>query len=130
VIHSRTRALDGVSITGQVEGASAVSAVIGVFFVHGLLFASWTAHIPQVKARLGIGVGLLGVALLAAPIGAIVAMSASAYLVPLFGSRRVVRTAMIGYCLAGALLGVCNTLAAFFIAYSLWGALQGALEVA
>jgi MFS family permease len=130
VTHTQTCAPDTASVAGQVEVANAVPAVIAVFFVHGLVFASWTAHIPQVKARLGIGVGLLGVALLAAPIGAIVAMSASAHLVPLFGSRRVVRTTMIGYCLAGPLLGACNTLAAFFIAYCLWGALQGALEVA
>jgi MFS family permease len=130
VTQTPTCAQDSASVASQVEDASAVPAVVAVFFVHGLLFASWTAHIPQVTARLGIGVGLLGVALLAAPIGAVVAMSASAYLVPRFGSRRVVRTAMIGYCLAGALLGVCDTLAAFFLAYSLWGALQGALEVA
>jgi hypothetical protein len=29
-------------------------AVVAVFFAHGVLFASWTAHIPRVKAQLGI----------------------------------------------------------------------------
>ena len=42
---------------------TAVYGVTAVFFVHGMLFASWVAHIPQVKAQLGIGLGLLGVAL-------------------------------------------------------------------
>jgi MFS family permease len=109
---------------------TAVHGVIAVFFVHGMLFASWVAHIPQVRAHLGIGLGLLGVALLGAPIGSILAMSAAGYLVPRLGSRPVLRTGMIGYCLAGALLGVAENLAAFFLAFMLWGLFQGTLEVA
>jgi MFS family permease len=109
---------------------TAVQGVIAVFFVHGMLFASWVAHIPQVRARLGIGLGLLGVALLGAPIASVVAMSAAGYLVPRLGSRRVLRTGMIGYCLAGALLGLAGSLVAFFLVFMLWGAFQGTLEVA
>src|ERR1700692_681562 len=90
----------------QAERASAVPAVTSVFFVHGLLFASWVAHIPQVKANLGIGLGMLGIVLLGAPIGSILAMSGAGYLVPRIGSRRVLRVGMIGYCLVGWLLGV------------------------
>jgi hypothetical protein len=44
-------------------------AVTVVFVVHGLLFASWTAHIPDVKAHLGLTDGTLGFALLGAPVG-------------------------------------------------------------
>jgi MFS family permease len=113
--------------TGRITAASGVTAV---FFVHGLLFASWVAHIPQVKAQLGIGLGLLGVALLGAPIGSILATAAAGYLVPHLGSRRVLRTGMIGYCLVGALLGEAGSLVAFFLVYMLWGTFQGTLEVA
>jgi MFS family permease len=95
-----------------------------------MLFASWVAHIPQVKARLGIGLGLLGVALLGAPIGSIVAMSAAGYLVPRLGSRRVLRSGILGYCLAGALLGVAGSLVVFFVVFMVWGVFQGTLEVA
>ena len=109
---------------------TAVYGVTAVFFVHGMLFASWVAHIPQVKANLGISLGLLGVALLGAPIGSILAMSAAGYLVPRLGSRRLLRTGMIGYCLAGALLGVARDLVAFFLVFMLWGVFQGTLEVA
>ena len=107
-----------------------MGGVTAVFFVHGLLFASWVAHIPQVKGHLGIGLGLLGVALLGAPVGSILAMAAAGYLVPRLGSRPVLRTAMIGYCLAGALLGLAGSLLAFFLVYMLWGIFQGTLEVA
>jgi MFS family permease len=109
---------------------TAVHGVTAVFFVHGMLFASWVAHIPQMKAHLGIGLGLLGVALLGAPIGSILAMSAAGYLVPRLGSRRVLRTGMIGYCLAGALLGVAGDLVAFLLVFMLWGVFLGTLEVA
>jgi len=37
---------------------------------------------------------------------------------------------MIGYCLAGSLLGVAGSLVAFFLVYMLWGTFQGTLEVA
>jgi len=104
--------------------------VTAVFFVHGLLLASWVAHIPQVKANLGIGLGMLGIVLLGAPIGSILAMSSAGYLVPRIGSRRVLRVGMIGYCLVGSLLGVAGSLVAFVVVYMLWGVFQGILEVA
>jgi len=83
-----------------------------------------------VKANLGISLGLLGVALLGAPVGSIPAMSAAGYLVPRLGSRRLLRAGMIGYCLTGALLGVARDLVAFFLVFMLWGVFQGTLEVA
>jgi MFS family permease len=116
--------------TTQSKPTSGVRAIVIVFFVHGLLFASWVAHIPQVKANLGIGLGLLGVALLGAPLGSIVATSATGYLIPRFGSRRVLRTSMAGYCLLGALLGLPKSLVAFVFVYAVWGLFQGTLDVA
>ncbi|HUE59204.1 MAG TPA: hypothetical protein VMO88_06445, partial [Acidimicrobiales bacterium] len=129
------RAVSVVTSPGRGLGAvtkrtTAAHGVIAVFFVHGMLFASWVAHIPQVRAHLGIGLGLLGVALLGAPIGSILAMSAAGYLVPRLGSRRVVRIGMVGYCLAGFPLGVAWSLIAFFLVFLLWGLFQGTLEVA
>jgi MFS family permease len=125
VVTSHGRGLEAVT-----KRTTAAHGVIAVFFVHGMLFASWVAHIPQVRAHLGISLGLLGVALLGAPIGSILAMSAAGYLVPRLGSRRVVRIGMVGYCLAGFLLGVAWSFIAFFLVFLLWGLFQGTLEVA
>jgi MFS family permease len=105
-------------------------AVTSVFAVHGLLFASWTAHIPHVKARLGLTDGTLGYALLGAPIGSICAMLVAAYLLPRVGSRRVVQIALVGYCAAGPLVGLTGSLVALMGALFVWGAFQGALDVA
>jgi MFS family permease len=104
-------------------------AVVAVFFVQGFLFASWTAHIPHIKDHLHLGDGLLGIALLGAPIGSMLAMLAVSRLLPIFGSRQVVRVALVGYCLAGPLVGLSTSLATFFIAFLLWGIFQGSLDV-
>ena len=101
-----------------------------VFVVHGLLFASWTAHIPDVKAHLGLTDGTLGFALLGAPVGSVVAMIAASWLLPRVGSRPVVRVALVGYCAAGPLIGLTGSLAALFAALFAWGAFQGTLDVA
>ena len=102
-------------------------AVTAVFVVHGLLFASWTAHIPDVKAHLGLTDGTLGFALLGAPVGSVTAMIASSWLLPRVGSRRIVQVALVGYCSAGPLVGLTGSLPALFAALFAWGAFQGTL---
>lgn len=109
---------------------SARIAVTATFGVHALLFASWTAHIPQLKARLGMSDGALGTALLGAPIGSILAMLVTGWLLPKIGSRPVVLMALIGYCLSGALIGTSGSTLALFGTLALWGAFQGSLDVA
>jgi MFS family permease len=104
-------------------------AVIAVFFVHGFLFASWTAHIPQLKQHLDLSDGRLGIALLGAPIGSVLAMVVAARLLPKVGSRRMVRVALIGYCFAGPFIGLAGSLAAFFGIFLIWGFFQGMLDV-
>jgi MFS family permease len=105
-------------------------AVTAVFVVHGLLFASWTAHIPDVKAHLGLTDGTLGFALLGAPVGSVIAMIAASWLLPRVGSRRVVQVALVGYCAAGPLVGLTGSLPSLFAALFVWGAFQGTLDVA
>jgi hypothetical protein len=104
-------------------------AVTATFGIHGLLIASWTAHIPSVQAHLGLSDGTLGVALLGMPIGSVSAVLLAGRLLPRLGSRRLVRICLVGYCLSGALSGVAGSLAALFAALLLWGAFQGMLDV-
>lgn len=104
-------------------------AVIAVFFVHGFLFASWTAHIPQLKEHLGLSNGQLGFALIGAPIGSILAMVLAARLLSKAGSRRMVRVALVGYCASGPFIGLTGSFGTFFVAFLLWGFFQGMLDV-
>jgi MFS family permease len=100
-----------------------------VFFVHGFLFASWTAHIPRLKQYLALSDGRLGLALLAAPIGSVLAMAVAGRFLPTVGSRRMVRLALLGYCVSGPFIGLAGSLATFFVAFLLWGFFQGMLDV-
>jgi fucose permease len=104
-------------------------AVIAVFFVHGFLFASWTAHIPQLKQDLGLSDGRLGLALLGAPIGSVLAMAVAARILPRAGSRKTVRVALLGYCVSGPFIGLTGSFGTFFVAFLLWGFFQGMLDV-
>jgi len=105
------------------------SVITGVFVVQAFLFASWTAHIPQLKAQLGLSDASLGIALLGPPVGSISAMILSGYLLPRLGSALMVRACLAGYCLTGALVGGTGSLLGLFLALVLWGAFQGALDV-
>jgi MFS family permease len=100
-----------------------------VFFAHGFLFASWTAHIPQLQEHLGLSDGRLGLALLGAPIGSVLAMVVAARLLPIVGSKRMVRLALVGYCVSGPFIGLTGSLGTFFVAFLLWGFFQGTLDV-
>jgi MFS family permease len=104
-------------------------AVTAVFFIHGLLFASWVAHIPHVKAQLHLGNGTLGLALLGAPVGSVLAMVLAARLLPRLGSRRLVQISLVGYCAAGPLVGLGHSFSGLFLALLAWGAFQGTLDV-
>ena len=101
-----------------------------VFFAHGLLFAAWTAHIPEVKAHLGLNDGTLGFALAGPPIGSVLATLASSWLLPRLGSRRIVQITLVGSCLAAPLVGLTGNPATLFAALFAWGAFQGTLDVA
>lgn len=106
----------------------AALAVAVIFFVHGMLFSSWTAHIPHVKARLGIDDGTLGLALLAGPIGAAIAMWVAAYLLPRVGSALLVRVAVVGYSAAGPFVGLADSVGTLAVALFFWGAFMGGLD--
>ncbi len=110
-------------------GRRAHVAVVAVFFVHGLLFASWTAHIPDVKADLGVDNGTLGFALLGTPVGSVGAVVLAARLLPRFGSRRLVQVSLVGYCLTGPIIGLTGSVPGLFAALFVWGAFQGLLDV-
>jgi len=60
-----------------------------VFFLNGLVLASWVPYIPLVKAAHGLRDGVLGGVLLAMAVGAVMVLPAAGWLVGRHGSRRV-----------------------------------------
>src|SRR5262249_61753576 len=57
--------------------ARARGAVSLCFFVNGIVFASWVPHIPDLKTRLEISDGGLGLVLLSTAVGAVLALPAA-----------------------------------------------------
>ena len=122
-------------VAGRLRGAGDATtrtqraATVAAFVSHGLLFASWSAHIPQVKDHIGLTDGSLGLALLGAPAGSVAAMLVVARILPALGSKRMVQISLLGYSLAGPLVGLAGSLPALFAALFAWGAFQGTLDV-
>ncbi|MET1071434.1 MAG: MFS transporter [Umezawaea sp.] len=101
-----------------------------VFAVHAAVFAAWTPHIPEVKDRLGLNDGTLGLALLGAPVGSVIAMLAAGGAIAKWGSKRVVLLTFVAYALISPALGFVPAPVWLFVALAFWGGFQGALDVA
>jgi MFS family permease len=108
---------------------AARAAVLGIFFLSGFGFASWAVRIPAVQERLGLGEGLLGVALLSMAAGSLVSMPLAGCLVPRLGSRPVVGATALASYLALPLLALAPSLALLIAALAFAGASAGSLDV-
>lgn len=99
--------------------------VTAAFIAHGLVFSSWAAHIPRVKAELGLSDATLGTALFGAPLGSVVATLLSHWALRRWGSHRLIPVMVAGYAAAGTTVGLARSGPALFAALALWGAFQG-----
>ncbi|MDO5461923.1 MAG: MFS transporter [bacterium] len=85
-------------------------AICASFFIQGLLFATWTSRIPDVRALFHLDNAQLGLLLLMMSLGQIVGMPFNGWLVTRFGSKRMAITA--GY-LYGAVIFSLGLVSAF-----------------
>lgn len=60
------------------------------FFVAGLTFATWASRIPDIKNELGLSDAGLGVVLFALPVGQLLSLPLTTWMITKFGSRSVV----------------------------------------
>jgi MFS family permease len=81
-------------------GHSQARAVGLVFASDSLLFGSWVAHIPSVKARLNLSDGELGLALFAMPLGLLVMNPLTGRIINRLGEARTCFWAAIGLCIS------------------------------
>ena len=109
---------------------SARAAVLAVFFTNGVVIGTWVVRIPALKEKLDLGEGLLGVALLGAAVGALVAMPVVGALVSRFGSRRVVGLSALALSVVLLTPGLASSLPMLVLAVVLLGAANGGLDVA
>ena len=104
-------------------------AVLAVFALNGFALGGWFVRIPAVQDRLGIGEGLLGVALLGAAVGALLSMTVTGALISRLGSRRVVGATALLLPISLIPLALAPNVVALALALLLVGAANGALDV-
>jgi len=81
-------------------------AVSVFFFCQGICFASWASRIPDIKTALHLSEAALGTILLGLPIGQFVTMPFSGRAVTRFGSKNVLRIAILFYAFALTNIGL------------------------
>ena len=104
-------------------------SVTGVFFLNGAVFTSWYARLPAIQAELGLSPGELGVALLGAPVGLLLAQPIVGAIAARRGSRRLVAAAPL-YIAAVVLPAVAVNAATLLVATFLVGVASGTLDIA
>jgi MFS family permease len=111
---------------------AATRATYTAFIGSGFAFASWAARIPQVRDRLHLDPGRLGLVLLAVAAGSLLALPLSGAVVTRFGSARTVgaMAVLLGVGLATAAFGSLVGVAPVVIGLFLLGFGNGAWDVA
>jgi MFS family permease len=105
-------------------------AVATIFCLNGIALANWIARIPDVKQQLGLSEQLLGLVLLCAAVGALLAQPTVGWLISRVGSRHLTTMLSVAFCLTLILPGVAADMLALMGALFVLGACNGGLDVA
>lgn len=104
-------------------------AVSTIFFINGMVLASWVPHIPAVKAQHAISDSQLGIVLLSMAVGSVLALPLAGWLSGRFGSRRTTVIAALGFCLVLPLPIISPNIVLLAFSLMLLGACNGMLDV-
>ena len=89
----------------------AVWAVVAVFAVNGMGFATWSSRIPAIKSSLGLDPGQLGVLLMCVSAGSLLGLPAAGSITARIGAVRTVMSGLAVFCVGLVVLGVGTDLA-------------------
>src|SRR3954471_11282070 len=84
-------------------------AVSILFFLQGICFASWASRIPSIQQSLGLSDASLGMVLFALPVGSMIGLPFSGWLVTKFGSKRIAANAILLYSILLVLIGLASS---------------------
>ncbi|WJF90196.1 MFS transporter [Paraburkholderia bonniea] len=105
-------------------------ATMALFFIAGMMYASWGVHVPTVRDRFQLNPGLLSVALLAVAVGSIGAMFSSGAWIARMGTRRACLGGGLTMALCAALILVVPAYWMLLVVLALFGAGMATLDVA
>jgi MFS family permease len=104
-------------------------AVATIFCANGAAIANWVVRIPDVKQRLGLSDGQLGLALLCAAAGAFSSQLVTGWLNGRFGTRVMTTALALLFCAAIPLPVAATSLPLLMLALFIYGATNGGLDV-
>ncbi|HEX5026905.1 MAG TPA: MFS transporter [Agriterribacter sp.] len=105
-------------------------AVSLLFFCAGFCFASWASRIPEVQQKMELNEAGLGMVLLSLPIGLMVSLPVSGFVVARYGSRVTAIIAAFWYALLLPLLGLAGMVWQLVIILFLFGFAGNLLNIA
>ena len=101
-----------------------------MFFVNGLVFATWVLHIPDVRDALRLSDAQVGTAILGIAVGSMFSMPLSGRWIVRYGSAAVTRLFALLFCLSLPLPFLAGSLGTLFLALAALGLTSGAMDVA
>jgi len=104
-------------------------AILAFYFAQGLCFASWASRIPDIKYSLGMDEGALGTVLFALPVGQLIAMPFSGYIISRYGSVKALCVAMFFYVLMMLGIGFSSTIWQLAVFLCLFGVCGNFLNI-
>jgi MFS family permease len=104
-------------------------AVDILFFLNGVMSATFSTRLPAVQTRLALPSDQLGLALLGCTIGGLLAMNIAGRVSSRFGSKVITTLAAFGICITLPLIALAPTLPFLVLALALFGAGNGAMDV-
>ncbi len=104
------------------------TAITAIFALNGAGFAAWYARLPAITDELGLSPGEIGIALLGAPIGLLLAQGAIGALIARHGSYALLRASPLAFALI-VLPALAWDLPSLCLAVALTGAANGAIDV-
>lgn len=105
-------------------------AVASLFFVNGMLFATWVSRIPAIEQQRGLSHATLGLALLLLAFGAMISMPVAGALCVRFGSAKVCGIGILAYCAFLPLVSLAGDAWVFALCLFLFGIAHGSVDVA
>lgn len=105
-------------------------AVGGMFFIAGICFASWASRIASIQQELSLSEAQLGAILLALPVGLLLSLPFSGWVIGKTGSRNLLIIAIVSYGIALCCLGLAVNSFQLILALLFFGFSSNAVNIA
>lgn len=100
-----------------------------MFFCNGLLFGSWVTRLPDIKSLIGLSDADLGIALLGAPVGSLLIMPLSGWVIARLELGRTVILSGVIHCVSLLWIGLAASQIQFTLALVIYGFMNAIMNI-